>query len=450
MASDINGFIESYGFGKFGFLLLSFISLTWFLDGIEICLSSIIGPVLRCEFGLTSFQTALISSAVFFGMGFGSICVGWLCDKLGRRLMVLLTLSIVTYFGFLCTTVDDAVWFFIIRVFVGIGLTGMIIAPCYVTEYFGTKYRAKASFVLECFFGLGVAYATLMAYFFLNTYGWRIYLLVLLVPNPLALLFAIWLPESIRYLQSAGNYDQLFKTLHYISNLNKVAIPKDIELKSRNTKNNASFQYVYKHHFITTLASVGIFITQLLIYFGEIFINSEIYITNPCTTNNNESYTGCKTQSDAQYLQIFLSSFGDIAGILAAMFISDYIGRKPLMYISSTINILGLVLMNFCLPNYLLAIILFVCRALSGLGTVVMWVLVGETFTTNIRGTVFGICNTAGRLSLVFAPFLVQWLMYFSFVGMTCVFILLCMLSSLFVFLMPKETFGKPLTEELK
>ncbi|KAG1693981.1 N-acetylated-alpha-linked acidic dipeptidase 2 [Nymphon striatum] len=80
-----NEAIEKMGFGKFQKFIIFFAGTCWIFDAIEIVISSILGPLLVCEWAITPFQLAMVSISVLTGMIIGSPIVGKLCDKYGRR-----------------------------------------------------------------------------------------------------------------------------------------------------------------------------------------------------------------------------------------------------------------------------------------------------------------------------------------------------------------------------
>ena len=47
----------------------------------EIMLLAILGPVVRCQWSLTLYQEAFITTSVFIGMALGSTPWGILCDR---------------------------------------------------------------------------------------------------------------------------------------------------------------------------------------------------------------------------------------------------------------------------------------------------------------------------------------------------------------------------------
>lgn len=56
-------------------------------DAMEMLILSILSPALSCEWGISLFQQAAITTCVFAGMAFSSLIWGKICDNYGRRLV---------------------------------------------------------------------------------------------------------------------------------------------------------------------------------------------------------------------------------------------------------------------------------------------------------------------------------------------------------------------------
>ena len=103
----INDIIEYFGYGKFGLCVTIVFSLQWFIFGIVMSTSTILSPKLHDEWNLSFFETALISSTVYFGYAIGSIIIGWLSDKFGRKLMCIIGNLILLYYSKLSLFTDS-------------------------------------------------------------------------------------------------------------------------------------------------------------------------------------------------------------------------------------------------------------------------------------------------------------------------------------------------------
>ena len=89
-------------------------------------ISSILAVVLEKQWDLSTVQKGFIGSSFFIGFALGSVCSGYLADKLFGRLPILMVAAFSTLaFGIFCSVVDDYSLFVAIRCCIGcsVGVT---------------------------------------------------------------------------------------------------------------------------------------------------------------------------------------------------------------------------------------------------------------------------------------------------------------------------------------
>nr|KAG5690087.1 hypothetical protein BaRGS_016395 [Batillaria attramentaria] len=77
--------IDQIGFGKFQIKLSILTGFAWMADAMEMMILAILSPALHCDWQLTGFQEAAITTVVFAGMMSSSGIWGSICDKYGRK-----------------------------------------------------------------------------------------------------------------------------------------------------------------------------------------------------------------------------------------------------------------------------------------------------------------------------------------------------------------------------
>ena len=115
------------------------------LDGFDVLSSAFSAPGISKEWGIPRSELGIVLSAELIGMGFGSILLGGLADKAGRKPAMLLCLVIMAL-GMYLAHAASGVWpltFF--RFFTGLGIGGMLAATNAVTaESTSSKSRSLA------------------------------------------------------------------------------------------------------------------------------------------------------------------------------------------------------------------------------------------------------------------------------------------------------------------
>jgi benzoate transport len=113
------------------------------MDGIDVLTISVAGPGAMAEWGLTRVELGSILMAELVGMAIGSIILGGVADKIGRRNMLLGCLVVMCSGMLLATASTSPTSLFIWRVYTGLGIGGMLSTTnAVVAEFSNNKRRA--------------------------------------------------------------------------------------------------------------------------------------------------------------------------------------------------------------------------------------------------------------------------------------------------------------------
>src|SRR5215471_1669798 len=98
------------------------------LDGFDVASISFASPGIAKEWGIDRGALGIVLSMEVFGMALGSIFLGGIADKIGRRRTVLGCVTVMALGMFMATTVRGLVDLSIWRVVTGLGIGGMLAA----------------------------------------------------------------------------------------------------------------------------------------------------------------------------------------------------------------------------------------------------------------------------------------------------------------------------------
>ncbi|AZQ77743.1 MULTISPECIES: MFS transporter [Flaviflexus] len=194
--------------------LLGTSGVGWALDAMDVGLISFIVAALAEQWGLTDSEKSWVFSVGFIGMAAGATLGGLLADKIGRRSVFALTLliyGIATGASALATSLGVLLVF---RFLVGLGLGAELpVASTLVSEFAPKRIRGRVIVWLEAFWAIGWILAALIGYFIVagSDDGWRWGLVIGAVPAIYALVIRLHAPESVRFLETKGKYDEAEK-----------------------------------------------------------------------------------------------------------------------------------------------------------------------------------------------------------------------------------------------
>src|SRR5438067_3457035 len=168
--TDIPARLDRLPWTRFHTLVVVALGVTWILDGLEVTLAgSVAGaleesPVLR----FTAAEVGLVGSAYLVGAVSGALLFGYLTDRLGRRRLFFITLTL-----YLTATAATALswdfWSFVLfRALTGAGTGGECAAVnSAIQELIPARFRGRTDLAINGSYWIGAALGALGAIVFL-------------------------------------------------------------------------------------------------------------------------------------------------------------------------------------------------------------------------------------------------------------------------------------------
>jgi MFS family permease len=169
------------------------------LDGFDVLSSAFASPGISKEWGIPRSELGIVLSAELVGMGFGSIILGSIADKIGRKLDMLVCLAIMSvgmYMAHAATGVNNlTMW----RLLTGLGIGGMLASTNAVTAEVSSKAsRSLAMAVYVIGYPVGGVIGGFAAQgWLLVDYDWRaVFLFGAVVTAAMIPLIMLLVPET--------------------------------------------------------------------------------------------------------------------------------------------------------------------------------------------------------------------------------------------------------------
>uniref|UniRef100_A0A0N5C6A6 MFS domain-containing protein n=1 Tax=Strongyloides papillosus TaxID=174720 RepID=A0A0N5C6A6_STREA len=446
--------IEVLGFGKFQIKMSFLTGLAWMADAMELMILSIISPALECEWGISSVEQAMITTVVFSGMFFSAAIWGKICDRYGRKTGLLCSSLFTFTFGALSSVAPNIQVFLLLRGLTGVGVGGLPQCITLYSEFLGSSQRAKCVTLIQSFWGFGACFEAIIAYFVMDSLGWRWLLIISSLPLLIYSFVSIWLPESPRFSISAGKKDEAYNVLKEIAFYNNKKMPEGelIVLKKSSTKTRGSIRNLFIPNLRrTTLLLWFIWTVNAFSYYGNILLTT-IFLqsSDEChggghKMNVSES-SGCRPLDKDDYVDIFTTSFAEIPGLSLVVLVIELIGRKKTMALGFGMFSISTSILYFCLSRPFVTTLLFVARAFISDTFQCVYVYTPEVYPTSLRSIGLGASSGMARMGAIVTPFVAQVVSTYSLYIPVTVYGLCGLVGAIAVLALPIETKGRKMT----
>jgi len=199
---DVAEVIDAARFGSLALLVSVLTTLALIFDGFDIQAIAFAAPRLIAEWGIDRAALAPILAAGLIGMFVGSLVLGVIGDRYGRRRALLWSLALMAAASLVAATADEPSSLAAYRFVTGLGLGGALPnAAALMMEFTPAAIRAVVVSITVVGVPIGGMLGAAIAARLVPAMGWAsIFVLGGLLPA-LLLLFCIWLlPESPQYL----------------------------------------------------------------------------------------------------------------------------------------------------------------------------------------------------------------------------------------------------------
>ncbi len=230
-----------------------------------------VAPALLPALQITRVALGPLISIGLVGMMIGALVFGPLADRFGRKTILIICTVTFGVMALLTATANSLQSLWVFRLLTGIGIGGAMPNTIALTsEYMPKRLRATAVMTMFCGFSVGAAVGGLIAASLISTVGWRgVFLIGGAIPLVIAVLTALFLAESIRFLLLKGGDDKRVK--QYLSKIS-LTIPAHDEM-SAGAGEHASEKSAVRQLFaegrakITPLLWLMFFMNLLNLYF---------------------------------------------------------------------------------------------------------------------------------------------------------------------------------------
>ena len=371
---------------------------------------------LKTTFGLDEAGLGLTVSALLPGCAMGAFLAGRLADIMGRRNVMLLAALLFLVSALASGAAGSALVLAFARFVAGVAVgAASVLSPAYISEVTPAHIRGRLSSLQQIMIIAGLTGAFLtnfylaraagssLGVFWLGYPAWRWMFWLQAIPAILFVVTLLFIPESPRYLVAKGRMAEAEAVLARLFGAGTASIkareiraslvtdhqPKLSDLNDPATGKWRKIVWV-GIGLATFQQLVGI---NVVFYYGAVLWQAVGF-----------------SESDALKINVLNGALSLVACLIAILLI-DRIGRKPLLLIGSCGMALALTVLSFCFASgtfvdgeltlgdnigqIALGSAVFYAALFNFSWGPVMWVMLGEMFPNQIRGSGLAVAGGA-------------------------------------------------------
>uniref|UniRef100_A0A0N4Z336 MFS domain-containing protein n=1 Tax=Parastrongyloides trichosuri TaxID=131310 RepID=A0A0N4Z336_PARTI len=384
---------------------------------------------MKDTYHLSDNELSWYSITFYIGCMAGGVTIAYISDIYGRKPISLGSLFIVGLSGMLTAWMPNYGLVLALRVIEGIfypaaGVCMWIL----VMESVSFNNHTLVGLMFNIAWSIGYCFVPFIAYFYPS---WNTLSIILSAPLILISIITYFLiPESFYFLLKSGNSIGLRNFIGGRVNVNidgMIEESKSIELSEGIMK---ALKYICKHkkYILYSFLTSFIWSTQFLLYL-TFSISSSTLSGNP-------------------YWNFVFTGLAELPAVLLGPFIMNRFHRKKPMIVCAFAVSVFCICLIFIPENYTATYLVFwmACKLLLAFTYCCIYVYFPEIFSTEIRNTAIGLCQTIANIGGILNTLIRTWIPKNS--NLMILFTVISTINALLLFLLPESNEEDIINEE--
>jgi len=377
---------------KAGLLLfITFVIEAWVLMAIVYC-----GDSIRRDFAIGAVELGHLISAIFIGMGIGSLFWGKISNRIGRKRSLVWSLTLYGVISMASAFAPDYATLYALRLVAGMAAVGiMVVIIVYFVELLPVRMRGPATVLLSAGWPVGMLVAIAFSHLLADA-GWRWMIAVSSFAGVWAWVIWRFMPESPYWLAGANHQAQARAVLQRLSG-------GAVTLQAGQ---NLYVDAVERSGILTVLRAPYLRITIIQFLINFLFSWGYWGLQTWLPTLLQERGLSLP----GSYGFIALSALCMIPGYLSAGWATQRFGRKPVMVAYVTLAALSGLSFAFA-PTLLLLYLSNFAMSFFNQGAWGVWnTWKSELYDTRARTPGYSLAILAQRITNIIAPIIIGML----------------------------------------
>ena len=369
------------------------------LDGFDVLAISFASPGIAREWGIDRAALGFVLSMELFGMGAGSIFLGGVADKIGRRRTLLGCLIVMSIGMLMATQARNVYSLSTWRVITGLGIGGMLATiNAVASEFSNARRRALCVSLMAIGYPIGAVVGGSIAAILLKQGDWRaVFWFGAAVTAAFIPIVFFLVPESIEWLCQRQPANALAAVNRSLTRLGRAVVDALPAVSPETRKRSVAGIFGPQFLRITLLMAFAYFLHIISFYFIIKWIPKIVV---------DLGFTASSAAGVLVWLNVGGATGGAVLGLLSLRF-----NLKRLTMLVLVMTTVMLAVFGRTEPDLTqLAIVCAIAGFFTNAGIVGLYGILAQVFPTNLRATGTGFAVGMGRSGSVLAPIIAGFL----------------------------------------
>ena len=396
---NVNAVVDKAKFKPFHMTVVLWCLFVVLFDGYDLAINGVVLPLLMQEWGMSAVQAGMLASTALAGMMFGAMFFGMLADKIGRKKVILICVTLFSGFTFLGGFAENPTQFGVLRFIAGLGIGGVLPNLVALTsEYAPQKLRSTLVTGMFSGYAMGGIMAALLGTWLTPSFGWQIMFWIAGIPLLVLPLLFIFLPESLAFLVKQQKTEKALAIVQKLSPEDKVT-PQTVLVFYESKVPAASISALFKQGRLpgTLLFWLAFFMCLLMLYALGSWLPKLMMAA------------GYSLGSSLTFLLAL--NIGAVIGTAGGGMLADRFHIKPVIISMLTVGILALIGLGFNSPQPVIYFLVSLAGASSVGCSILLYSYVAQFYPLAVRSTGLGWASGVGRMGAIVGPIVIGFLL---------------------------------------
>jgi benzoate transport len=379
------------------------------LDGFDVLAISFASPGIAAEWSINRAELGVVLSMELIGMAIGSVFLGGVADKIGRRPTIIACLIVMAVGMYGASLVHSVNQLLVVRLITGLGIGGMLASiNAVAAEFSNAKYRNLSVMLMAAGYPVGAVLGGSVASQLLVNFDWRVVFEFGAAVTALALIIVYFmLPESIEYLLAKRPDNALAninKTLIRMGHQTVDVLPE----KSAEETIKPSIRQLFteKYAVLTITLTLAYFLHIMSFYYIIKWIPKLVVDMNYAASSAGQVLV-----------------WANLGGALGAFIVGMIASKLDLRKVTIAVMLLSFVMITYFGLGHKdltgLAIVAAVAGFFTNSAIVGLYAMFAQYFPSTLRATGTGFVIGTGRAGAALGPMIAGYLFANNFSLMT-------------------------------